>query len=677
MRSKSPSRPGREREALLLATKAHAGQTRASGEPYISHPVAVADILRGIGADEDTICAALLHDTVEDTPVTIGQIRQQFGPDVAKLVDGVTKVESLEESLSTGQRNSASIRKIFRAMGTDIRVILIKLADRLHNVRTLGALRKEKQERIALETRDIYCPIAELLSLRDWRDELDDRVFRILSSTEYEAMERSRRATQKRVPSLRRWAKRLQDFLAASGGSNVHTALHALPLRSVYDGTGAQTQLLEHVETFFCVRITVPTEEDCYRTLGIVHQFVPVVPQGFIDFIANPLPNGYQALHTQLLSSQGVPVVVTVQSLDMHAQSERGAALIFSQPKTRGHHSLPWLRTLLSLQAHPRFLEVVQREVFGDSCRVHLVGLRQNTLDVPAHATLLDVAYSLRKPLGSVIHSAVVNGTEQPLKYSVQDGDVVEFFTDAKAHRTATELLFTTTSQGRDRLLKELKSLPAKRAVTEGREYLGRILDLSIDPFFSMDWRQRVQRRCTSNEEALLQIGRGQTNPFDLLEETCETRDLYLLSPQCFQVKSHLAPENKMRYVLQTDLHTLRTGKMIGVQVRPDLIEVRAAGDATPRQHISRELVPLQASNPAELDYPFVFVLRWNFQETGNPLTIISHLQHLLDTPVQLLEFQQLSVAIAFRTNTLQTLRMSCEYLWSQPGVQDVVRISP
>lgn len=682
--AKSTSK-GSYRKALEAAKKAHDGQKRASGEPYIEHPKAVAEILKAIYAGEETVVAALLHDTVEDTNLTIEDINRDFGPTVAKLVEGVTKVEKIEKDIGPNERNMQSIRKMFRAMGHDLRVIIIKLADRMHNMETIGHLRKDKQQRIARETQNIFCPLADLLGIRAWYQDLSDLAFKVLAPAEYELLERKQKAAvSKDFKHLQRWMQRMRSFLRENGFKSAKVELRPRHLHGIYESTQAQITLLQHIETFYRIYIITKKQDDCYRVLNYLHQFSSSLPHHIHDYISHPKSNGYQALHTTVMSSLGNPIKIIIQTQDMDAHGRFGAAMPYQKKMKKPWDSLPvWVEQLTSLendtQDLPHFFQAVQSEILGERCRVHVVGEKQKFIDLPCHSSMLDVAYYLSERAGLYAKSAVVNSEESNLKRIIHDADVIEIISAKKGiQRTAEDLNFVHTSMAQKLLVEDLSVLSKRERYRRGKELLSHVLDITMDPFNSMEWKKSLLKKLCAQRVEVESVGCGLLNAFDLLKEHCLTQELLLIDPRCFQFTARLTPRQKMRFVLRTSIEQLQKKKVIGMQIRPDVIEILSVEEVeNAPKRTTKELVPLHIENQVLLKHPFYFAFMWSFEQGSNPLKTIANLQNLLDTPVELLQFDRMSVTLGFHTDRIGTARIAYEYLFGQSDITRIVRISP
>lgn len=675
------------KKAYEFAKKAHSGQFRSSGEPYVTHLTAVADLLKQLNADEETLVAALLHDTVEDTPITYEDLKKEFGATVAKLVEGVTKVQKIEQTMDKRERSMQSIRKIFRTMGKDIRVIFIKLADRLHNMLTLDAVSQEKQVRIARETLDIYCPLADLLGIRSWYQQLSDLCFKVLEPAQYDLIRRkARHIRESELAPLKQWAKQLKHFLRTRnkkwGTANVELALRQF--KSIHEKVLGQETLLQAVETFHRIHVVIPNSADPYRCLGLIHEFASPLPNHIDDYIAVPKVNGYQALHTTVMTAHGSPIDVIIQTEDMEEQSKLGMAILFDakKKKNRGIMHLPvWFNALTSLEENEKdlhtFFRLIQSEIFGERHRVYVTGGRKRYVDVPAQASILDVAYYVNEATGSRVLSAVVNNDQENIKHLVHDGDIISLnISKLENERTAEDLYIINTSLGQKLLIAQLSSLPRKERLKRGRSLMEHAIGITMDPFFGINWQKVIHERIEKEEEGLENVGIGVLDPFILLEENNAAEDLFLLDPACFSFPSRLSPSGGMRYILRTSLEELRKGNIIGIQAGPDMVEVLSADMLDKERKFSKEFLSMHV-NKNMLKHPFFFALRFTYQPEANPLEGISTLQSILDTPVNLLQFESSSVTLGFHTDRLRTMQMAYEYLFGLPYVSRIFRITP
>jgi guanosine-3',5'-bis(diphosphate) 3'-pyrophosphohydrolase len=469
--------------AYLTSEAAHRGQTRKSGEPYIFHPVATAHILAEMAMDQQTISAALLHDTIEDTPLTKEQVLSQFGSPVAALVDGVTKLEKVKFS-SAQEAAAESFRKMLLAMAQDIRVILIKLADRLHNMRTLDAMRADKRRRIARETLEVYAPIAQRLGMDQVKRELQDLGFRALYPLRFKVIsEQVRSAKGRNEEKLQTIETALRTRLKAAG------IAHSIEFRakspfSIYRKMKAKTIAFEDILDLLGFRIIVNSVSRCYQTLGVVHNLYKPRSGRFKDYIAIPKANGYQSLHTILFGPFGDPVEIQIRTPEMDTVSERGIAAHWTykldgesggQTATRARE---WLLGVLDMQKQAgnsiEFLEHVKLDLFPDE--IYVFTPTGDIVELPRNSTVLDFAYSVHTDVGNQAVHAWVDKKLVPLRYRISSGETVKIITTPSAVPRPSWLEFVATSRARTAIRHYLKNLDHEDAVQMGHLMLDKSL---------------------------------------------------------------------------------------------------------------------------------------------------------------------------------------------------------
>ncbi len=473
------------RRAYLFAQEAHASQTRASGEPYVSHSVAVASILVGLRLDTPTIAAALLHDVPEDTPHSIDEIREKFGPEIAGLVDGVTKLGRIEWK-SREERQAENLRKMFLAMASDIRIILIKLADRVHNMRTIEFLPEWKQKRTAQETLEIYAPLTERLGIGSIKRELEDRAFRLLEPEAYrEIAGQIERSSQEQEALLGRVIDTLHRELNRAGirvdragvtGRPKHVySIYQKMQRPKYQGQG-----VGRVYDRLAVRVVVNDVRECYETLGIVHSLWKPIPGEVDDYIANPKTSGYQSLHTAVLC-EGQPLEVQIRTHEMHRVAEHGIAAHWrykeggAKAEPGFEQKLSWLRQLLEwhqeMQDAREFMHSVKLDLFQNE--VFVFTPKGDVIDLPAGATPVDFAFRIHTDVGYHTTGARVNGRLVPLSYRLQSGDIVEVLTHKSSGGPSRDWLgFVQTSNARTKIRQWFKRERRDENIVRGRELL-------------------------------------------------------------------------------------------------------------------------------------------------------------------------------------------------------------
>jgi guanosine-3',5'-bis(diphosphate) 3'-pyrophosphohydrolase len=479
-----PEQVKQVRRAYEMGARAHEGQTRRSGEAYITHPVAVAGILAELRLDAETLCAAILHDALEDTPLPRADIEKQFSPAVAELVDGVTKLDKLHFR-DRQEAAAESFRKMMLAMARDLRVILIKLADRLHNMRTLDAMAAESRRRIARETLEIYAPIAQRLGMNKIKAELQDLGFRALHPIRHQVISR-RIASQ---PVMRREAlstieAQLAQRLAQEGLRHTLVSRVKSPW-SIYTKMRQENKSLEQVLDVFGFRIVVPTVMQCYHALGAVHSIYKPLDARFRDFIAIPKANGYQSLHTVLFGPYGAPVEVQIRTEDMDLVAERGIAAhwVYKSAGTGGSaaqaRAQDWVRNLMDSQqaagSSLEFLDNVKVDLFPDE--VYLFTPKGDILALPRNATALDFAYAVHTDVGNHAVAARVDKKLVPLRTKLASGQSVEIITAPSATPGPQWLEFVVSSKARTAIRHFLKRLEHEDAVDLGHRMLDRALE--------------------------------------------------------------------------------------------------------------------------------------------------------------------------------------------------------
>jgi GTP pyrophosphokinase len=465
------------RRAYVFSAFEHRGQVRHSGEPYLIHPLAVADFLADMKLDVVAVSAGLLHDVVEDTLTTIERIRELFGPEVAHVVEGVTKISAIRFS-STEERQAENFRKMLLAMVDDIRVILVKLADRLHNMRTLNHLAEEKRIAIAQETRDIYAPIANRLGMSKVKNELEELSFRYLEPQTYEALrakvDARRRATEGLIEQLRRT---IDTKLREASVPVIQIDGRIKRLWSIAQKLKKQRIELDQVYDFIALRIITASVKDCYAALGIIHQTWSPVPGRIKDFIAMPRPNGYQSLHTSVISDAGTPFEVQIRTLEMHRMAEEGVAAHWKYKEGRiGDHKderyFQWMRQLLEFQQEVRdpqeFIQNLKVELYPEE--VYAFTPKGQVKAFPRGATPIDFAYSIHTDVGHQCVGARVNGKMVPLRAHLKNGDIVEIVTQAGHKPSRDWLNFVATSHARYKIKHLIRLEERARAVDLGRK---------------------------------------------------------------------------------------------------------------------------------------------------------------------------------------------------------------
>ena len=507
--------------AFDFAYQLHRQQVRATGEPYIIHPVAVADLLRDIGASAAVIAAGFLHDVVEDTDVSLEEIEGHFGAEVRQLVEGVTKLGGIHFTNRT-EAQAENLRKMFLAMASDIRVVLVKLADRLHNMRTLGALRPEKQQRIATETRDIYAPLANRLGIGRFKWELEDLAFKVLEPEDFRSI--SQQVASKRSDREERLGvtvQLLRDRLVNSGVHECEVVGRPKHLYGIWSKMQRQEKEFHEIFDVAAVRIVAPSVETCYRALAVVHDTFRPIPGRFKDYIGLPKPNGYQSLHTAVIGRHR-PIEVQIRTGEMHEVAEYGIAAHWKY-KEGGSPAdgdemarFNWLRQLVDWQKeeggqdHNDYLRSIKEDLFDDEVFVFtpngdVIGLRKGS-------TAVDFAYRIHSEVGNHCQGVRINDRLCPLATPLQNGDFVQIVTAKTAHPSLDWLNFVATPTARERIRQWYKRSHRDDNITRGREMLERELGRDgFDALLSSDPILRVARRCnlTGVDDLLASLGFG------------------------------------------------------------------------------------------------------------------------------------------------------------------------
>ncbi len=479
-----PDQVDRVREAYDTAESAHKGQKRRSGEPYITHPVAVADILADLRMDGATIAAAILHDVVEDTGVSTAEIAERFGSEIAEIVDGVTKLDQIQFK-SRKEAQAESFRKMLLAMVRDIRVIMVKLADRVHNMRTLGAMPPAKRRLVARETLDIYAPIANRLGIHSIKLELEELGFKALYPRRYRVIERElkrSRGNQKEfLPKITRNLKRALERAGIDG----RVEAREKHLFSIYAKMRRKKVALNEVVDVFGVRIVVATVDECYRALGLAHGLYRPMPGRFKDYIAIPRVNGYQSLHTSLFGPNGMPIEVQIRTREMHSMAESGIAAhwTYKTGETDGGErqarAREWLKNVAQLQdaTAEEVLESVKVDLFPD--KVYVFTPKGDIMRMPRGATCVDFAYAVHTDVGNRCVAAKIDRRLVPLRTVLRNGQTVEVITARGAQPNPVWANFVVTAKARAAIRQYLKGLKRGEAI----EFGTRLLNQSLEEF--------------------------------------------------------------------------------------------------------------------------------------------------------------------------------------------------
>lgn len=508
-------------KAYDLSKSAHDGQLRLSGEPYIIHPVEVANILAELELDATSIVAGLLHDTIEDTTYTFDQIKTMFGEEIATLVDGVTKLGQIPYTTKEEQ-HVENLRKMFLAMAKDIRVILIKLADRLHNMRTLKFKPEDKQLSTATETLEIYAPIAHRLGISKVKWELEDICLRYIDPKGYyELVEKIATKRKEREAFIERIIKEIDEKTDELG---IKTHIDGRPKHfySIYKKMQSQEKSLDQIYDLFAVRVLVDSVKDCYAVLGQVHELYKPMPGRFKDYIAMPKPNMYQSLHTTLIGHEGQPFEVQIRTWEMHRVAEVGIAAHWKYKEGSGQandmdNKLSWLRQLLEWQKDMRdadeFMETLKIDLFTDE--VFVFTPKGAVINLPAGSNPIDFAYSIHSAIGNKMMGAKVNGQMKPLTYELKNGDIVDVLTSSNVHGPSMDWLkIVKSSQARNKINQWFKKEHREVNIIRGKELVEKELKkqgLGYSQIFKTEWIDIILKKYKFNtlEDVYSAIGFG------------------------------------------------------------------------------------------------------------------------------------------------------------------------
>ena len=473
------------RKAYELAKEAHKDQKRKSGEPYLIHPVCVAIILTQLDMDKETIVGGLLHDVIEDTPYTVEDITQMFSAEIALLVDGVTKLTQLNYSADKLDVQAENLRKMFLAMAKDIRVIIIKLADRLHNMRTLQFMKPEKQKEKARETMDIYAPIAHRLGISKVKVELDDLSLQYLEPEAYKEL--NDKFNHLRVQKETFVKDIMEDVKEHLDEAKIKATIdgRVKHLFSIYRKMVNQNKTLDQIYDLFAIRIIVDTEQQCYTALGIIHEMYKPIPGRFKDYIAMPKPNHYQSLHTTLIGPNGQPFEIQIRTYEMHKTAEYGIAAHWKYKETKGSEAkvkndeakMAWLRQILEWQRdmsdNKEFLSVIKSDLnlFSDS--VYCFTPNGDVKTLPAGSTPIDFAYAIHTAVGNKMVGARVNGNIVKLDYQIQNGDQIDIITSQNSKGPSRDwLLIVKSTQAKNKINQWFRTEFKEENIVRGKELL-------------------------------------------------------------------------------------------------------------------------------------------------------------------------------------------------------------
>ncbi len=470
--------------ALQFAFECHMGITRRSGEPYIIHPIAVATLLKELGADKSVIAAGLLHDVVEDTLVTSEEIDARFGEEVRQLVDGVTKLskefdEKKNQRISKSERQAENLRRMFVAMAKDIRVVVVKLADRLHNMRTLEHMSREKQYSIAKETLEIFAPLANRLGIGRFKWELEDLSFKYLEPQAYEQM--SQLVSEKRTDRenrLQEISNKILDGLQHQGINVIENQTRPKHLYSIYNKMRRQSKEFSEIYDLAAIRVIVSTNAECYLALAVIHSLFSPIPNRFKDYIGLPKSNNYQSLHTTVIGLNGKPLEVQIRTGEMHEMAEKGIAAHWKYKESGKSSKLNsqdakfiWLRSLLESPDDPQeYIESIKDNLFEED--VYVFTPKGDIIFLPRQSTPVDFAYRIHTEVGNHIKSVKINDKQSSLSEPLQNGDIVEVVTSENSHPNLYWLNFVATHAARNRIRQWHKNNRREENILRGRDLL-------------------------------------------------------------------------------------------------------------------------------------------------------------------------------------------------------------
>lgn len=516
-------------KAYTIAKNAHEGQVRKSGEPYIIHPLCVAIILADLELDKETIVAGILHDVVEDTVMTNDEIRKEFGEEVELLVDGVTKLGQLSYSHDKVDEQAENLRKMFLAMAKDIRVILIKLADRLHNMRTLQYMRPEKQKEKARETMDIYAPLAQRLGISKVKIELDDLSLKYLQPDVYyslvEQISDKKSTREKYIKEIVSEVKKHID----NAGIQARVDGRVKHFFSIYKKMVNQDKTLDQIYDLFAVRILVENVQDCYASLGVIHEMYKPIPGRFKDYIAMPKPNMYQSLHTTLIGPNGIPFEIQIRTYEMHKTAEYGIAAHWKYKESGGSREknienrteakLTWLRQILEWQKdesdNREFMSLLKSDLDLFSENVYCFTPSGDVKNLPNGSTPIDFAYSIHSAVGNKMIGARVNGKLMPIDYRIQNGDRIEILTSQNSKGPSRDwLTLVKSTQAKNKINQWFKSEFKEGNIVKGKDMISqycKMKSIVLSDISKPEYQEKVMKKYGFRdwESVLAAIGHG------------------------------------------------------------------------------------------------------------------------------------------------------------------------
>lgn len=545
-------------KAFKIADRAHEGQLRCSGQPYVIHPILVAKIVAELGMDKESVIAALLHDVVEDTDLTLEDVTEKFGKSVASLVDGVTKLGKVP--LSTREEVQAeNVRKMLLAMSEDIRVIIIKLADRLHNMRTLEFMPPQKQRDKALETLEIYAPIAHRLGIRAVKEELEDLAIKHLDPVGYAEIEKSLEVRGKsRRDYLDEIKGRIEERVCKSV-KDAHIDGRVKSIHGIYRKMYMQNKNFDEIYDVYAIRIIVDTVIDCYNCLGIIHDMFRPIPGRFKDYISTPKANMYQSLHTTVIGKEGIPFEVQIRTWEMHYTAEYGIAAHWKYKlgisgTQKFEERLSWIRQLLESQKDTEDVEEIVRTIKSDLVpeEVFVFTPKGDVISLPTGATVIDFAYAIHSAVGNRMIGAKVDGRIVPIDYKVKTGEIVEVLTSSQQGKGPSRdwLKIVKTSEAKNKIRSWFKKEKREENIIEGkaeleREFKRNFIRLYDQELLSFLTKLAERQHCATLDDFYAAIGYGGISVIRMMPHIKEEYNKILKAKEESQIK--IVPEKKKK----------------------------------------------------------------------------------------------------------------------------------
>jgi len=572
--------------AYVFSMKAHGTQTRASGDPYFSHPIEVAGILTDLKLDDATIVTAILHDTIEDTIATPDEIERLFGPGIARLVDGVTKLSKIEAQ-SENERAAENLRKFLLALSDDIRVLLVKLADRLHNMRTLHHIpNEEKRRRIARETMDIYAPLAERIGMYEMMNEMQTLAFQVLEPDAFASITRRlKQLTEQGGDLVSRIGLGLQLYLADNGLDAEVTGRQKHPF-SIWKKMAERHISFEQLSDVMAFRVIVDKTEDAYSALGLIHQRWPMVPGRFKDFISTPKRNGYRSLHTSVIHDSKTRIEIQIRTREMHDQAERGLAAhwAYKEGKPAADIKVPWIDDLVEILDHAaspeELLEHTRMAMYQD--RIFAFTPKGELIQLPKGATPVDFAYAVHTDLGDRTVGAKVNGRVVPLRTLLENGDQVEILASEAQHPQPSWLRFVVTGKARAGVRRFVRHKEREETVELGHKIYDEIVDRLPAVLDKDAIKQALKRlKIESEDELMIAIARKRISDEQVMEALMPGSAGADVTPRPLPQRTAISIKGLtagVAYHLATCCHPIPGDRIVGLRREDEEIEVHVIG---------------------------------------------------------------------------------------------------